>query len=127
MNKEILSILVSLSKLGAAIETGRESREEASETLEKHAELLRKHLGGMEAREGKKAMKEAGVHPIIASMVSRIVWPAKAPKKHKFSASEKAAVLAIIPEDPTEARAWVRGLVKLVAKARPIIKAESEE
>lgn len=128
MNKEMLSILSGLSTLGEAIASGRQSRKEALETLGKHKTLLQKHLSGMERADGVKAMKDAKIHEVIVAMVARIVWPNAKPKAHKFKADEKAKILAIIPEDPKEARAWVKGLVALIKKARPFpAKDEGEE
>lgn len=126
MNKEMLSILSGLSNLGEAIVAGRESRAEAQKTLEKHEKLLHAHLGGMERAEAVKAMKDAKVHEVIAKMVANILWPKPEQKTAKFKADQKAAMLKLIPQDPKEARAWIRGLAELVKQNRPFPKAEKE-
>lgn len=124
--EKMIAVLKALSANANLYVKGTAAREKIVEALEQNKKALVAQWGGTDKRATKALWKSSGIHDVVIGIVVKIIWPPEAKPEHKFNAKESKAVLALIPADPAEARAWLRGLSDLIKAERPFPKGEKK-
>lgn len=119
----IVKVLVALSADAKALVKGSEARKRIEKVLDEQKDALVAQWGKSDEKATKEEWKKAGIHAVVISMVARRVWP-KVVEKAKIPAKAAKVILSLVPADPAEARAWLRGLADLIRDERPFPKSE---